>query len=77
MNAIQLSHHAGSCIGHCRAQRHEMDCHDDGVVEASTSHIEHVQVEQKEKFVLPIALEERWEGTCHVPLQMDSRIDSK
>ncbi|KAF2444549.1 hypothetical protein P171DRAFT_432551 [Karstenula rhodostoma CBS 690.94] len=90
-NGIQTPHHAwAACVGHCRAQRHEMDASCGGgeakgmAVAVAVCEVQmqmqmqmQMQVGQKGLFVRPIAQEERWEGRCHVPLQMDTRIDSK
>ena len=63
MNSLQLVHHAGSCIGHCRATRLEMDhfC-----FEPSNSHTEATtpSVEPKQEDMQLMKQIEGWRRCC-------------
>ena len=59
MNGLQLVHHAGSCIGHCRATRLEMDhfCSEQNSCSARPT----------QEIVQSVAQEEKWPGCCDTP----------
>ena len=56
MNGLQLVHHAGSCIGHCRATRLEMD--------HFCAEQQYTPVQETRRTVVQ---EEKWQGCCNAP----------